>query len=126
MTYDIPAHINGDTWDGIPFITFSENGSAINLTGASFTMAVKSVFNIASPNVLPLSTSASSILILSPASAGRISIPSRIVDIPVGNYSWSLTMVLSSGKTKTYLMGNWPIIPRVPFSNNWQEAPRII
>jgi hypothetical protein len=126
MTYDIPAHITGDTWDGIPLITFSENGSAINLTGASFTMAVKSVFNIASPNVLPLSTSASSISILSPASAGRISIPSRIVDIPVGNYSWSLTMVLSSGRTKTYLMGNWPIIPRVPFSNNWQEAPRII
>jgi hypothetical protein len=126
MTYDIPAHITGDTWDGITVITFSENGSAINLTDASFTMAVKSVFNIASPNILPLSTSASSILILSPASAGRISIPSRIIDIPVGNYSWSLTMVLSSGRTKTYLMGNWPIIPRVPFSNNWQEAPRII
>ena len=126
MTYDIPAHITGDTWDGIPLMSFSENNSAFDLTGASFTMSVKSVFNIASPNVLPLSTSASSILILSPASAGRISILPRIVDIPVGNYSWSLTMVLFSGKTKTYSMGNWPIIPRVPFSNNWQEAPRII
>lgn len=100
MTYDIPAHITGDTWDGIPLMSFSENNSAFDLNGASFTMSVKSVFNIASPNVLPLSTSASSILILSPASAGRISILPRIVDIPVGNYSWSLTMVLFSGKQK--------------------------
>lgn len=126
MTYDIPAHITGDTWDGIPTLNLSENNSAVNLTNASISMFVKSVFNLASPNVLSLTTQNSGISISSPASSGNISIPESVIDIPVGNYSWGLTATLSSGKIKTYYMGNWKIIPRTPFSNNWQEAPRII
>lgn len=126
MTYDIPAHITGDTWGGIPTLNISEDNLAIDLTNASLSMFVRSVYNLASPKLLTLTTQNSGISILSPASAGNITIPERIIDIPVGNYSWGLTATLSSGKIKTYYTGNWKIIPRTPFSNNWQEAPRII
>jgi len=116
MNYNIPAHITGDTWDGIPIITFTKSGSALNLTNASVEMSVKLSYNLAAPNVFPLSTATSGIVILNPPTAGNLSILPRIVDIPVGNYVWSLTLSLCSGEVKTYLMGNWSIIPRTPFS----------
>jgi len=126
MNYDIPAQITGDTWEGIPIITFTKNGSALDLTGASVEMAVKLVYNLATPNVFPLSTATSGIVILNPPTAGNISILPRIADIPVGNYAWSLTLSLCSGEVNTYLMGNWPIIPRSPFSTDWQNTFRTI
>lgn len=126
MIYDINPHITGNTWDGLGNITFVRNGSAIDLTGASVELEVKSVFNLASPIVLSLTTENSGILIVNPPTLGTISIPERIVDIPVGNYSWSLTYKLQTEQTKTYSSGNWKIIPKTPYSFNWQEAPRII
>lgn len=112
MTYNIPTHISGDTWDGIPFISFSKNYSAINLSGAYIEMGVK--YTIASPPVLTLTTANSGITITAPASAGIISIPHALIEIPPGNYKWYLKLVLSSGETKTYLMGSWIITSNIP------------
>lgn len=126
MTYDIDPHITGDTWDGLKTITFVKNNSAIDLTGAYLEFQVKSVFNLASPVVLSLTTKNSGIIISNPPISGIVTIPEKLIDIPVGNYSWSLTLSTQSGETKTYLSGNWQIIPRTPFSSDWQNAPRII
>lgn len=112
MTYTIPTHISGDTWDGINSISFSKNNSAINLSNAYLEMGVK--YTIASPPVLTLTTSNSGITIMSPASAGVISIPKSIVDIPPGDYKWYLKFVLPTGETKTYLMGSWRIAANIP------------
>lgn len=112
MTYNIPTHISGDTWDGINSITFSRNSSAINLSGAYVEMGVK--YGVASPSLLTLTTINSGITITSPVTAGAISIPATIVNIPPGNYKWYVKLVLSSGETKTYLMGTWPIVANIP------------
>jgi hypothetical protein len=126
MTYDITPHITGDTWEGLGNFTLTKNGSAIDLTGASVELEVKSIFNLASPIILSLTTENSAILIVNPPTSGIIFTPETIVDIPVGNYSWSLTLKLQTEEIKTYMSGNWKIIPKTPYSFNWQEAPRII
>ena len=126
MTYDIPDHISGNTWSGIPSYTFVENNSAIDLTNASIEMFVKSFYNLASPTVLSLLSPNSGITITEPATSGNISIPERVVDIPVGRYVWGMNITLSSGNIKTYLMGHWRIMPPVPYFDNWQIAPRIL
>lgn len=124
--YDIPDHITGNTWNGLADITFVRNNSAIDLTGASVEMFVKSYYNLASPKILNLFSPNSGILLISPTSAGIINIPKQIVDIPVGRYVWGITLNLSGGEVKTYLMGNWRILPPVPYIDNWQIAPRIL
>ena len=108
--YDIPPHISGDTWDGIPSITFLRDGSARNLSAAYIHMQVRA--SIDSPVVLDLSTIDSSIIIQN-LLTGTISIPPRIVDIPVGNYIYDLKLITSDGEEKTPLKGTWPIISHV-------------
>lgn len=111
MTYNIPKHVSGDTWDGINSISFFRNNSAIDLSDAYVEMGVK--YTVASPTVLTLSTSNSGITITEPLS-GEISIPPIIVNIPPSNYKWYLKLVLETGEIKTYLMGNWPIVANIP------------
>lgn len=117
ITYDISPHITGDTWEGLGTLTFTRNGSAVNLTGASAYMEVKKAFNVAAPDVLNLTTANSGLIIVSPLS-GLLAVPPRIVDIPVGMYQWSITIVLQSGEKLTDIMGTWPIIPKIPFYLN--------
>lgn len=96
MIYNISPHTVNDTWGGIPLITFTKNNSAIDLTGAEINFVVSKAFNVAAPPVLTLSTNNSGIKIISP-SLGKISIPSQVIKIPVGQYQWSLTLTLTSG-----------------------------
>ena len=114
MTYNLQPHITGDTWEGIGLISFTRNNSALDLTNASLSMNVKPAYNLASPIYLSLTTQNSGITIIQPTSGGNVSVPQRVVDVPVGRYNWSLTLELSSGEISTYLNGNWPIIARTP------------
>lgn len=111
MTYNIPSQITGDTWEGINSITFMKDGSALDLTGTTVEMGV--TLSISSPNVLTLTTENSGISITSPE-LGIISIPPRIIDIPVSKYSWYLTLTFPTSAKKTYMMGLWSIIPNIP------------
>lgn len=111
MTYNIPSHISGDTWKGIGSISFTRGTSSLNLSGYKIEAGFK--LSIASPIVLFLTTDNGGINIVS-ESSGTISIPSRIVDIPIGNYTWYLTLISPANERKTYLMGLWEIIPNVP------------
>lgn len=111
MTYDINPHITGDTWEGINSISFSRNNSALDLTDAYAEMHV--LLSLDSPVVLSLTTANSGILITNPLN-GTISIPSTVVNIPVGNYKWRIKFVLQDQEVKTYLMGHWPIISNLP------------
>lgn len=118
MTYNIPQHISGDTWDGIGLITFTRNGSALDLTGASVSMGVK--LSISSPDVLTLTTENSAIAIMN-AVSGQVRILPRIIDIPVGKYSWYFTLKLATQEVKTYLMGTWSIIPNIPIVTEYER-----
>ena len=119
MTYNIPQQISGDTWNGIGAITFTKNGSAIDLTGALVEMSVK--YSIASPKVLYLNSLPGSGINISNPTTGTISISARIIDIPVGKYSWYITLTLNTGAKKTYLMGLWSIIPNIPLVTEYER-----
>lgn len=111
VSYEIPSHIAGDTWYGINSITFLRNSSALNLSGAYIEMQVR--FSFDSPPVLTLSTANSGITIMEPASAGIISIPERIVDVPPATYKYDLRLTLSTGEVNTEMNGIWKILSHI-------------
>jgi hypothetical protein len=106
MIYNIPTHIAGDTWPGIHSITISSTSNPVNLLSAAVFFELKSYYNHASPTILELSTANNSIVVVD---SDTFSIPSIIVDIPVGSYRYSLKVV-SNSTTKTYLQGKWNIV----------------
>ena len=108
QTYDLAEHIAGDTWRGIPTITITRNGSALDLTGASVEMHVK--FQIDAPTVALLTTTNNSIIILNPPENGIVQIPPQIINVPPANYIWSLKATLETGEVDTFVSGRWPII----------------
>jgi hypothetical protein len=110
MTYDIPAHKAGDTWQGIPSITIFRNGSALDLTGATAKMQVR--FKTDSPSVIDFSTQDNTITFLTSVS-GLINIPPRLVDLPPATYIYDLKITLATGEVKTFLEGDWPITSHV-------------
>jgi hypothetical protein len=112
MIYNFPKHITGDTWDGISSITILSQGSAINLTNCEVTVQIRSWENLASPVVFEFSTVNNNLLILLPE-LGVINIPAQVVDIPVGLYKYDLKVKFPSGIIKTYLKGDWEIIPSI-------------
>jgi hypothetical protein len=107
MTYTIPTHRRGDTWDGINSIAINVNGAPINLSGASIKMEFRE--NIDYPVVLTLSTQNSGIQILN-AATGTIRLPSHNVEIPCGHYMYDLQVTYSTGVVKTYITGSWEIV----------------
>lgn len=111
MTYTIPDHISGDTWIGINEITIHRNGTPINLTGAKSIFRVKT--QIDAPTVLELSSDEGEITYIDPVN-GILSISPLIVDIPPGNYIYSLRIFLESGEyageVDTFLNGTWKIL----------------
>lgn len=117
MTYNIPQHISGDTWKGFSTIQFIKNNVPIDLTNADVEFGVK--LSHSSPEVLTLSIQNSGIELLSPLE-GKIRILPQIVDIPVGKYSWYLTLNTPNSK-KTYLMGLWYIIPNIPLVTEYER-----
>jgi hypothetical protein len=110
MTYTIPPHRRGDTWNGINSITITVNNVPVNFTGASIKMEFRQ--SIDSPVVLTLSTQASSIIITNPA-AGVIQIPARMIEIPYSKYLYDLQVTFPSGVVKTYMSGTWTIAPDI-------------
>ena len=121
MTYDIPPHITGDTWEGINSITFQRNNSALNLTNAFVEMEV--LRSIDSPVVFSLNSSNSGVLITNPLN-GTISVPATTLNIPVDLYKWRIRLKLQNNEVKTYLMGHWPIVSNLP-QNYWEVMTQI-
>jgi hypothetical protein len=110
MLISIPAHKTGDTWGGIPNINFVRKGIPLNLTGASIKMQVR--LSNDSPTVLELSNSNGGIIITNPLN-GQITIPPKLINIPVGNYKYEIKIHLSNGETKTFIEGTWSITEEI-------------
>ena len=107
MTYDIPSHRRGDTWDGISSITINVNGTPINLTNAIVKMEFRQ--DLDAPVALTLSTTNNSIIVTN-AAGGVISIPSKKIEIPFAKYFYDLQVTYSTGVVKTYMSGIWEIV----------------
>jgi hypothetical protein len=110
MSYTIPKHRTGDTWKGIKNITIFRMGSALNLLSAVAKMQVRHQTD--APHLLEF-TSENGTILFNDAENGVLSIPQVLVDIPVGNYLWDLQITLSSGEVKTFISGDWTIIPDI-------------
>ena len=112
MNFNISDQITGDLWKGVNSIIIKENNIPINLTNCEVYMQFISNKNNASPIFYEISTEKNNISI-SNALSGIISIPEQIIDIPVGDYKYNLYINFPSGKTKTYLEGNFKILPHI-------------
>jgi hypothetical protein len=108
MTYDIPPHRRGDTWDGINSISISVNNVPISLSGASIAMDFRQ--GIDTPVIMRFTTENNTIQILN---ANTIRIPSRKIEVPFGTYQYDLQVTYPTGVVKTYMSGIWPIVPDV-------------
>jgi hypothetical protein len=107
-TFNLSQYITGDTWSGIPAITITRNGSALDLTGATAEIHVR--FQIDAPTVVLFTTENNSILILDPPINGILQVPPQIVNVPPANYIWSLKVTLANGEVDTFVSGKWPIV----------------
>jgi hypothetical protein len=105
MTYNIPKHRRGDTWDGINTIGISVNGTPVNLSGAIVTMEFREDYD--SPVALSLSTLTSTISVLPNLSS--IKVLPVLIDIPPATYKWDLQVTYPNTLVKTYLEGTWEI-----------------
>lgn len=107
MTYRIPPHRRGDTWDGINSITISVNGTPVNLTGATIKMEFRQ--SVDYPVALTLSTTDNTIQFVNAAN-GVIRIPSQMIEIPFSTYLYDLQVTFPNGTVKTYMSGTWEIV----------------
>lgn len=107
MTYNIPSHRRGDTWDGINSITINVNGAPINLTNATVKMEFRQ--DLDAPVALTLSTTDGSIVITN-APGGVISIPAKKIEVPFAKYLYDLQVTYPTGVVKTYMSGTWEIV----------------
>jgi len=107
ITFDLYPYVSGDTWKGIPSITITRNGSALNLTGAKAEMHVK--FQIDAPTVATFSTLSGSLVILDPPTNGVLQVPPQIVNIPPANYIYSIKITLNNGEVDTFISGHWSV-----------------
>jgi len=113
MRFDFPKHRSGDTWRGVNSITITDdNNSVVDLTNCKLYIQFRSIYNLASPVVILLSTENNTITLTNPIS-GIISIPQQIVNIPVGRYRYDLQVDFPDGVSNTYLYGEWEIIPGI-------------
>jgi hypothetical protein len=107
MTYDIPSHRRGDTWDGINSVAINSNDQPINLTGAAIKMELRE--DIDAPATFTLSTTDNTIVITN-AAQGTFTIPPILVDIPFGKYLYDIQITFANGVVKTYVEGTWEIV----------------
>lgn len=106
-SYDFTVTRN-DTFNGTQF-TITVNSTLLDLTGYSIKMAVKS--KIKKDSVLTL-TSTSGITI-SNSTAGVFQVDSQIFTQPAGKYVYDIQLTSSSGVVKTYVSGNFDILPDI-------------
>jgi hypothetical protein len=108
MTYNIPPHHRGDTWDGINSISISVNGIPIVLSGAEVKMDFRQ--SIDSPTALTFSTADNTIILVN---SNTIRIPAREIKIPFSKYYYDLQVTYPTGVVKTYMSGHWSIVPDI-------------
>lgn len=118
MIYNVCRHISGDTWNGLGTITFTVNGSAIDLTGAYAEFVVK--YSLASPHVLSMNTNNGGVVITNPLS-GMLVVAPTAVNIPPGKYGWYLNLKLPDSTIKTYFRGTWEIITNMPENTDYER-----
>jgi hypothetical protein len=108
MTYTIPPHRRGDTWDGINSISISINSAPVVLSGAEVKIEFRQ--SLDAPVAMTFSTSTSTIQILN---ANTIRILPIKIEVPFAKYYYDLQVTYPNGTVKTYMEGTWEILPDI-------------
>ena len=123
MSYTIPQHIRGDTWDGME-ITINEDGVPVDLTGSVIVMQFRERADY--PEVLTFSTAFSAtsaysaftipqsgMIVVTEPLSGLVTIPELLIELPPKTYYYDLQVTFSTGRVRTYLDGTWKILADV-------------
>ena len=95
------AFVQGDTWGGIPLITFTPAPNYL-------VVSARMQFRESKVAVLPsatLSTEDESIIINAPATAWSFTIPVQNLPLTAGTYDWQFQTTDSEGNVQTYMQG---------------------
>lgn len=109
ISYNLPRHKKGDTFDGILF-TVTVNGNPVDLTGAIIEMDIRNPDTEVS--VLRLTSDigeGGGITIDANPTLGKFSLDSMIINIPAEVYDYDIQITFTSGIIKTYVGGKWNI-----------------
>jgi hypothetical protein len=110
LTYNIPDHLRGDTWNGISSIIFSKDGIPLSLSGSQIDMQFRK--DVDAPVTFELSTTNGGIVITDPSN-GIIQIVPTLITMQYGTYQYDLEIILADGTVKTYMKGTWKIVPDI-------------
>lgn len=95
--------LKGATWAG-SVVTVNVNAAALDLTGASVVMEIRSA--VSNQIALTLSTTGGEIT-LTDAANGEFTIGSQTITLPEGEYRYATTITLSGGDIKRYIKGDF-------------------
>lgn len=114
-TYNITVY-RGDTWNGIPTIELKKNDAPIVIpTDAKIYMQVKS--DCEEPIAMQtLSTENGAISIID-GTNGKFRINPTIINIDGGTYVYDVQINFTDTNIKTYMRGNFTVIPDVTTPN---------
>lgn len=104
--YNFHDHLKGDTFEGTTF-TISVNGIPLSLIGSFIKMSLKTNKSTIKSD-LDLSTTNGRLLIIDGIN-GKFQVVPQIIDIPAALYYYDIQIILSNGKVKTYIEGQWKI-----------------
>jgi len=104
--YNFHDHLKGDTFEGTTF-TILVNGIPLSLTNSFIKMSLKTNKSTLKSD-FDLSTTNGRLLIID-AINGKFQIVPQIIDIPAALYYYDIQIILSNGKVKTYIEGQWKI-----------------
>ena len=98
VSYNMPAHRSGDTFEGVQFDVVV-NGTPANLTGATITMSfTKTSTLFTSPGHIEIS-----------ATPGRFIFKRQVIIMPLGLHEYRIKILFADGTSKTYIRGQWRI-----------------
>jgi hypothetical protein len=112
-TYNFPTHKKGDTMREVVF-TVTVNAVALNLTGASIRMDLRSQEKA----LLQRFTTHATIdpgLTITNATAGQFKFNQQTVDVKAGTHDYDIEFALADGTIVTYITGTWTITQDVTY-----------
>lgn len=103
--FNFPDHTKDDTFEGVEFI-LEENGSPIDLTGASIRMMLK--LTPQDDAALTVFTPSDG-LTITDAVNGIFQFDEQVISVDAGEYFYDIEVTDSGGKVTTYVSGRWII-----------------
>lgn len=104
-TYNFPAFNQAETWD--PVLTLTENGTPVDLTGATARLTIRTKQGLAAPILTDGDLTSADGLTLGDA-AGTVAIlrsAAQTAAWTVGTYHYELKITFADGKTRAMLQG---------------------